>query len=43
MMELTREQAITEHRKMWRWIAKQYENKYDISPYNLKKIYFLEN
>lgn len=43
MMELTRKQAITEHRKMWRWIAKQYENKYDISPYNLKKIYFLEN
>ena len=25
-MELTREQAIAEHRKMWRWIAEQYEN-----------------
>lgn len=42
-MELTREQAITEHRKMWRWIAEQYENECDIDPYQLKKIYFLKN
>lgn len=42
-MKLTREQAITEHRKMWRWIAEQYENEYDIDPYQLKKIYFLKN
>lgn len=42
-MELTREQAITEHRKMWRWIAEQYENGKDIDPYHLKKIYFLKN
>ena len=42
-MELTREQAITEHRKMWRWIAEQYENGKDIDPYQLKKIYLLKN
>ena len=42
-MELTREQAITEHRKMWRWIAEQYENESDISPHQLKKIYLLKN
>lgn len=41
-MELTREQAITEHRKMWRWIAEQYKNKCDISPHQLKKIYLLK-
>lgn len=42
-MELTREQAITEHRKMWRWIAEQYENGKDIDPYRLKEIYLLKN
>ena len=25
-MKLTKEQAITEHRKMWNWIADQYKN-----------------
>lgn len=25
-MELTKEQALEEHRKMWNWIADQYEN-----------------
>lgn len=29
-MQLTKEQAIQEHRKMWNWIADQYENKTDI-------------
>ena len=28
-MKLTKEQAITEHRKMWNWIADQYKNKTD--------------
>lgn len=41
-MELTREQAITEHRKMWRWIAEQYKNECDLSPHQLKKIYLLK-
>lgn len=26
-MKLTREQAIKEHRKMWRWIAEETENR----------------
>lgn len=26
-MQLTKKQAIEEHRKMWNWIADQYENK----------------
>lgn len=41
-MELTREQAITEHRKMWRWIAEQYENKQNmdyLTPCQLKEKY----
>ena len=42
-MKLTREQVIAEHRKMWRWIAEQYEKEYDIDPYQLKKIYFSGN
>lgn len=42
-MELTKEQSITEHRKMWRWIAEQYENECDIDSYQLKKIYLLKN
>lgn len=29
-MNLTKEQAIIEHRKMWNWIADQYENKTDL-------------
>lgn len=27
-MELTREQAITEHRKMWKWISRQIRKDY---------------
>ena len=27
MMKLTKEQAITEHRKMWRWIAEETEKR----------------
>lgn len=45
-MELTREQAITEHRKMWRWIAEQYIGKDDIyymNPYRFKQIYLYKN
>lgn len=44
-MKLTREQVIAEHRKMWRWIAEQYE-KMDymgcLSPRQLKEIYICE-
>lgn len=29
-MQLTKERAIQEHRKMWNWIADQYENKTDL-------------
>lgn len=29
-MQLTKKQAIEEHRKMWNWIADQYENNTDI-------------
>lgn len=41
-MRLTRDQAIAEHRKMWMWIAEQYENKQNmdyLSPYQLKEKY----
>ena len=27
IMQLTKEQAIKEHRNMWNWIADQYENR----------------
>lgn len=45
---LTREQAITEHRKMWRWIAEQYQNGSKEAVFNLKEhyiiyIYYSEN
>lgn len=30
-MKLTKKRAIEEHRKMWNWIAEQYENETDIS------------
>ena len=40
--KLTKEQAITEHRKMWNWIADQLENHndpgYDIHMYKVKYI-----
>lgn len=41
-MQLTKEQAIQEHRKMWNWIADQYKkcSKADVS--NLKRIYLHE-
>lgn len=45
-MELTREQAITEHRKMWRWIAEQYESGKGANypqAYILKEKYLLAN
>lgn len=29
-MQLTKEQAVQEHRKMWNWIADQYENKTEL-------------
>ena len=29
-MQLTKEQAIQEHRKMWNWIADQYEKRTDL-------------
>lgn len=36
-MELTKKQAIKEHRKMWRWIAERIKN------YPLKKLFSLPN
>ena len=30
IMQLTKEQAIKEHRKMWNWIADQYKNRTDL-------------
>lgn len=41
-MELTREQAIAEHRKMWQWITEHYEKNsiYSLDLYTLKKEYF---
>ena len=30
IMQLTKEQAIIEHRKMWNWIADQYKNRTDL-------------
>lgn len=38
-MQLTKEQAIQEHRKMWNWIADQYENNADI----LEQCYSIES
>lgn len=47
-MELTREQAITEHRKMWKWISRQimkdYKENYSIKTIaSYKKIYIENN
>lgn len=41
-MELTREQTIEEHRKMWQWITEHYEKNsiYSLDLYTLKKEYF---
>lgn len=38
-MQLTKEQAIAEHRKMWNWIANQYENRTEL----LQKTECVEN
>lgn len=39
-MEFTKEQAITEHRKMWNWIADMIEEKKEAQKiYNLKQKY----
>ena len=40
-MELTREQAIAEHRKMWQWITEHYEKNsiYSLDLYTLKNIF----
>ena len=38
-MQLTKEQAVQEHRKMWNWIADQYENNTDI----LEQYYSIES
>lgn len=38
-MVLTKEQAIENHRKMWNWIADQYELGYEKSIDNLKRVY----
>ena len=39
-MEFTKEQAITEHRKMWNWIADAIEDKKETQEiHNLKKKY----
>lgn len=47
-MELTREQAITEHRKMWKWISRQimkdYKENYSIKTIaSYKRIYIKNN
>jgi hypothetical protein len=47
-MELTREQAIAEHRKMWKWISRQimkdYKENYSIKTIvSYKKIYIENN
>lgn len=46
-MELTREQAIMEHRKMWKWISRQimkdYKENYSIKDINSYKKIYLDN
>ena len=39
-MQLTKEQAIQEHRKMWNWIADQYRYGNNMRLSVLKKIVF---
>lgn len=41
-MHLTKEQTIEEHRKMWNWIADQYEKRNRADVYNLKSMYLQE-
>lgn len=40
-MELTREQAITEHRKMWNWIADEIERLKTVCNINILKFDYL--
>ena len=43
-MKLTREQAIAEHRKMWRWIADEIEKQENVLDiWEVKKRYFAKN
>lgn len=42
-IELTKERAIEEHRKMWNWIADQYEKRSREDIGNLKRMYLCEN
>lgn len=42
-MELTKEQAINEHRKMWNWIADKYKNGRKESISDLKREYCDKN
>lgn len=41
-MKLTKEQALEEHRKMWNWIAGQYENRRVGDVHGLKFEYMVE-
>lgn len=42
-MQLTKKQAIQEHRKMWNWIADQYENSCNEHVEDLKSMYIKLN
>lgn len=42
-MELAKERVIEEHRKMWNWIADQYEKRSREGIGNLKRMYLCEN
>ena len=41
-MQLTKEQTIQEHRKMWNWIADQYKKRRRANVGNLKDMYLYE-
>ena len=41
-MQLTKEHAIQEHRKMWNWIADQYKKRSRANVCNLKDMYLHE-
>ena len=41
-MQLTKEQTIQEHRKMWNWIADQYKKRSKVNVGNLKDMYLHE-
>lgn len=42
-MELTKEQALEGHRKMWNWIADQYRQGIQEDIFTLKRRYILDN